>query len=226
MDNSRFFLWINRLNSIVFLLLLLCGLGFTLINALDGLSSHRQEQSVAFTNDEKTQLENNPIDLHLGSSSQICGTDLSYIELQTQPRSSGSFSSGYNSDIKNILFTEMQTMKNWWLFDSNKQNIDQIIQLQHNENSTCSSEKTIALMFVISVPNSDKKSIALSATDGNDYRVVSSNIDRLIESNISHDGSYLITIEQSGSEVFFRKYLINKREKIAESPISSISKKL
>ena len=151
MDNSRFFLWINRINSIVFLLILLCGFGFTLINVLDGFSSHKNNKTITFDKSDNQTKSDNQIDLRLGLSSEICGTDLNYIELETHPRSSG-FSSGYNSDTKNILFTQLSTMKNWWLFSSNNQNIDEVRQLHSStENSlSCDSGETIAMMYIIS----------------------------------------------------------------------------
>jgi hypothetical protein len=227
MDNSKFFLWVNRINSIVFLLILLCGLGFTLMNVLDSFSSHKNNKAITFDkNDNQTKSEEQ-IDLRLGLSSEICGTDLNYIQLETHPRSSG-FSSGYNSDTKNILFTQLSTMKNWWLFGSNNQNIEEVRQLHPSAKNSlpCESGETIAIMYVISDPNTELKSISISSYDGDNYRVISKNIDKIIESKVSSDGKFLIAIEQIGDKAFLRKYSIFQREKTAESPISEINSKL
>jgi hypothetical protein len=227
MDNSKFFIWINRINSIVFLLILLCGLGFTLMNVLDGFYSHKNNKTITFDKNDNQTKSGEQIDLRLGLSSEICGTDLNYIQLETHPRSSG-FSSGYNSDTKNILFAQLSTMKNWWLFSSNNQNIEEVTQLQPSgKNSlSCETGETTAIMYVISDQNTDLKSISISSTDGSDYQVISKNIDKIIESKVSPDGKFLITIEQIGDKAFLRNYSINQREKTAESPISSISTKL
>ncbi len=226
MDNSKFFLWINRINSIVFLLILLCGLGFTLMNVLDSFSSHRNNKTIIFDKDEVQSKRDQQINLRLGLSSEICGTDLNYIQLETHPRSSG-FSSGEYSDTKNILFVQLSTMKNWWLFSSNNQNIEEVTQLQPSKNTlSCETGETIAIMYVISDPNTDSKSISISSTDGSDYQVISKNIDKIIESKVSPDGKNLITIEQIGDKAFLRKYSINQRVKTAESQISAISTKL
>ena len=227
MDNSKLFLWINRINSIVFLLILLFGLGFTLMNVLDSFSSHRNNKTITFDKNEDLSKADQQIDLRLGLSSEICGTDLNYVQLETHPRSSG-FSSGEYSDTKNILFAQLSTMKNWWLFSSNNQNIEEVIQLHPSgKNSlSCESGETIAIMYVISDQNTDLKSISISSIDGDDYQVISKNIDKIIESKVSSDGQFLITIEQIGDKAFLRKYSINQREKTAESPISAISRKL
>ena len=227
MDNSKFFLWINRINSIVFLLILLCGLGFTLMNVLDSFSSHRNNKTIIFDKDEVQSKKDQQINLRLGLSSEICGTDLNYVQLETHPRSSG-FSSGEYSDTKNILFVQLSTMKNWWLFSSNNQNIEEVTQLQPSSKNTlsCETGETIAIMYVISDPNTDSKSISISSTDGSDYQVISKNIDKIIESKVSPDGKNLITIEQIGDKAFLRKYSINQRAKTAESQISAISTKL
>jgi hypothetical protein len=227
MDNSKLFLWINRINSIVLLLILLCGLGFTLINVLDSFSSHKNDKPITFDKNQNQSNLGQPTDLRLGLSSDVCGTDINYIELQTQPRSEG-FSSGYSSDTKNILFSQMATMKNWWLFGSNNQNIEQVKQLNSSDKNSlsCESGETIAIMYIISEPNTEKRSISLSSFDGSDYQVISKGIDKIIESKVSGDGKFLITIEQIGDNAFFRKYSINQKEKTAESPISNIKTKL
>ncbi len=227
MDNSKFFLWINRINSIVFLLILLCGLGFTLMNVLDSFSSHRNNKTIIFDKDEVQSKRDQQINLRLGLSSEICGTDLNYIQLETHPQSSG-FSSGEYSDTKNILFAQLSTMKNWWLFSSNNQNIEEVTQLQPSSKNSlsCETGETIAIMYVISDQNTDSKSISISSTDGSDYQVISKNIDKIIESKVSPDGKNLITIEQIGDKAFLRKYSINQRVKTAESQISAISTKL
>ncbi len=221
MDNSKFFIWINRINSIAILLLLLCGLGFSLIAVLDGLFAHGNKQTLSFDNQQDSSNQEPELDLRLGQSNDVCGTDISYIELQTQPRSAG-FSSGYHSDSKNILFSQMATMENWWLFGANQQTIERITQLSASVGASleCESADTIAIMYEITTPDNDKRSIALSSPDGRHYQMISTGIDQLIESKVSRDGKFLITIEQVGESAFFRKYAISQREKITETVIS------
>ncbi len=197
------------------------------MNVLDSFSSHRNNKTITFNKNDNQTKSDQQIDLRLGLSSEICGTDLNYIQLETHPRSSG-LSSSYNSDTKNILFAQLSTMKNWWLFSSNNQNIEEVRQLHPSDKNSlsCEAGETIAMMYVISDPNSELKSIAISSSDGGDYHVISKNIDKIIESKVSPDGKFLITIEQIGDKAFLRKYSINQREKTAESPISDISAKL
>lgn len=221
MDNSKFFIWINRINSIAILLLLLCGLGFSVIAILDGLFAHEKKQTLSFDNQQDSSHQEPALDLRLGQSYDVCGTDISYIELQTQPRSAG-FSSGYHSDTKNILFSQLTTMENWWLFGANQQTIERITQLSASlgASSICDSGDTIAIMYEITAPDSDQRTLALSSPDGRHYQVISKDIDQLIESKVSRDGKFLIMIEQVGDSAFFRKYAISQQEKITETVIS------
>ena len=229
METNSFFKWTQRINSILFLALLVISIGFVSYGFIES-NRWKNQNTVTLAEDKASapEIEN----LQLGGITNICGKDIQYVEL-TSTSSPKSFSSGgYNRTTRNIIFFSGEEMNSHWLFDKNDYLIDNMDQLRiHGDD--CKDKETVAIYYEIrkSDSNKDQKidendllDIALSLPDGSQYKEIESNVTSVLDHSMNDDGSVLTVLVQVDNTLFMKKYQIKTMQKISEKEINKIIK--
>jgi hypothetical protein len=231
-DENRFFKWTGRVNSILFLLLLVLSIGFVIYGFISS-NNWRNRNAV-----EVTDLGNAVEDIEgfrLSDISIVCGKDIQYVKLNSQAKSKGfSSGSGYHNVTRNLVFFVGRDMNSHWLFDSNMFLIRKIDQLQKNAND-CKEKETVSIYYEISksdtnsngkLDEDDAITIGLSNPDGLNFSEVETGITSVIDHSIDSVASVLTVLMQKGSALIMKKYSLETYKMISEKEITKISKKL
>lgn len=230
MEEIRFFKWISRVNSILFLLLLASSLLLVIFLFLDSNNwrSHNRVEIV-----DKKENEEKLEDLRLSDIQNVCGTDVQFVKLTSDSSSKGFSSGGYGSTTRNIIFFEGENMKSHWLFDSNSYVISKIDVLEINGDD-CKARKASSIYYeVISkdtnsdgrLDERDQISVGLTRPDGNNYKELDSGLTTVIDNTVNGDGTELSVLAQQGNVIKMKRYSTADGELISETEISRISKK-
>ena len=231
MEQNRFFRWISRINSILFLLLLLSSLVFVIYGIFES-SNWRDRNKVEVVDKKSDKLKVD--DLHLSDIESVCGTNIQYVKLESRNDSRGFSSGRYGSATRNIIFFEGQYLKSHWLFDSNGFVINQIDVL-HTESNDCKSRKAVAIYYQIrekdtngdgNLDEHDQSSIGLSSIAGLNYKEIDSGLTSVIDHRINSEGTELTVLVQQGSVLKMKRFSITDGQLISETEISRIRKKL
>lgn len=231
MENNKFFITVNRINSIIFLLILIGGfilttMGFFSVNEWD------RKRSVEVTNSEGN-LEKVEEDYRLGTLEEFTGHDVQYVTLNSK-EPDRSFSSGYGgaSQVRNVLFFKGENLEYNWLYKEHTNLILCVCKLRA-ENEYSNKEKVVGL-YINAVKkdtngdgllsNKDRSTIALLNIDGTGYKEVEQNIDQIIDTDVTNDGKHLIFMVQVGNQVIVKKYSLASLTKLSERVITDISK--
>ena len=127
MEDNKFFKRAGRINSVLYLLLLVLSICFVIYGFVSS-NNWRTHNTVEITENSNSdeQIEN----LRLSDISTVCGKDIQYIKLNSAPQTKGFSSGGYGNMTRNIVFFAGSDMNSHWLFDTNSYLIDEINQIQ------------------------------------------------------------------------------------------------
>jgi hypothetical protein len=212
MEEPKVFRVINRINAILFLILLLGGIWVVLFFTIQANNwSNRGAVQVA----ENPKDKNSPkIELVLGSVNELEGHESQYVELRSKYRG-GKLSSGYGGgEIRNVLFLVGEDLKSSWLFDKNTQFIKRVIPIKKHDSEESSSEViTILYEFVEEDSNNNQMldkddlfSIALTNPDGSGFLTLETGVSSVIDRTLSKNGSNLAILLQKKGVVYLRSY--------------------
>lgn len=230
MEQSRFFLWTARANSVLFLLLLLIAIGFLIFGIFQS-NKWNGRNTVEIVDDSINEgIEG----LRLSNITKVCGKDIQYVKLNSSRPSKGFSSGGYGSNIRNVVFFVGQEMQSHWIFDTNKYLIAKVIQLK-TKNDDCKKSKTVAIYYEVrkedtdgngKVEDGDSITVSLSSPDGLNYTEIESNITSVLDHSIDEEASILTLLLQSKENILMKKYSLNNNQLISEREITRIGKKL
>lgn len=201
---ERFFVTINRINSVIFLVVLLATGGMVLWLLGTQLSSSRDR---AITVASPEGRGNGATPLRLGSLEHISGSDTDMLSL-TSSKEDGKFSSGgYGSDARNILFLNGEAMKPHWLFANHNNLILRNTQLKQ---SSSDDEKgpALALYFEYIAKDSngdgklsslDTSTVALTLPDGSGFTDILHDVDRVFSFETAGDKQLSILYQKGKS---------------------------
>ncbi len=232
MEESKIFTYVNRVNSVLFLVVLLGGV-VLILTVMFQVSPWEKRGSVEVTENSDAE-EVNRVELILNGIESIDGQDAQYVQLNSKS-SGGKFSSGGYSgrELRNVLFFRGPQLETNWLFETHSFLINDFSQLKaHNDYSSNGPTKVLFVEVIKQDSNGDGKLseddlsiIGLAKPDGTRYKEIETNIKSVIDQSINAEGELLILV-QVGSEVLLKKYSLNDFNKISEKSISEISKKV
>lgn len=231
MEQNKFFIWLSRINSIFFLLLLISSIGLVLFGLFE--SNKWSQRNTVEVIDEESPFAIVE-DLRLGRINKVCGRDIQYIKLNTKANSKGFSSGGYSTTTRNIVFFAGNNMDSHWLFESNNYLIEEINQLKKQADD-CKDKETVSIYYEIvksdsnkdgKLDNNDDITVALSSPDGTNYVEILSGLSSVIDHSIDSEAKELTILVQKGSNLLMQKFSLETNEKIAEREISKIGKKL
>lgn len=228
MEQNKFFKWTQRINSILFLLLLVLSIGFLTFMIFE--SNKWGERNTVEVVDKKNNEE--PEKLRLSQITKVCGQDIQYVELNTPRNSKGFSSGGYGSNTRNVIFFVGQEMRSHWLFQENTYLITEIRQLKVKSDK-CKNKEAVAIYYEIIKEDSnndgklDKKdavTIALTSPNGQKYIEVESGITSVLDSDTNDTASILTLLVQENNKILMKKYSLRNSKKISEKEITRIGK--
>ena len=231
MEQAKVFGIINKINSILFLLLLVGGF-FLIVSGMFLSSSWQDKRAVEVVqNDAEGKQEK--IELILDDIENIPGSDTQYVHLKTK-RSGGKFSSySGGGETRNVLFFTGSKLNTHWLYQNHIFNILKFAILKQCKKNN----KNKALAIYIETAKSDSDgdnllneddliTISLTDVNGENLTEVDSNVQSVIDKNVVEDGSFLILLMQKDNQVLLKKYSLSTFKLVSEKLINEISKKL
>ncbi|MCU7958617.1 MAG: hypothetical protein KZQ58_01185 [gamma proteobacterium symbiont of Bathyaustriella thionipta] len=201
MEQNRFFLWISRASSVLFLLLLLLAIGFLFLGVFQS-NKWNGRNTVEIVDDK---INEGIEDLRLSNITKVCGKDIQYVKLNSSRHSKGFSSGGYGSNIRNVVFFVGQDMQSHWIFDTNKYLIAKVIQLK-TKTDDCKDSETVAIYYEVrkedtdgngKLDDGDSVTISLTSPDGLNYTEIESNITSVLDHSIDEEASILTLLLQS-----------------------------
>jgi hypothetical protein len=227
MDTIKFFRIISRLNSVLFLLILLAS-AYWLIQINTSFGDRPVRGAVDVVEDP-TAEESPTLELRLGRISWVNGTDTQYVPLETQAQ--GGKLSGYDpSETLNVLFVAGDSFDSHWLFDHQRYRIVSISSLTPDKEFD-EDRNAVAIYSVLvkadtnddgRLDTDDIQTIALLQTDGTGYTEVATNIEQIISTRASYDGGTFDVLAREGDSVVMRRYSLETFEKIQEKTLTEL----
>jgi hypothetical protein len=226
METNRIFLWISRINSVLFLLLLLLGIGLALIGVVESIDWHDDRAVEVVKSDKKPERQEH---LRLGSLNKVCGHDVKYVELQTE--GGGKFaSSGGGGQTRNAIFFTGDSNSAHWLFDTNQYLIENINTMPYNYGG-CEDDKVSVIYYDVvmqdsnhdgKLSNDDAHTIAISSPSGRNYRELITGATKVLGYELTDNDKKLSFLLQLDKTIIMRDYSLDG-ELLTEIPITELS---
>ena len=229
-DKNRFFLWVARINSLLFLALLASSLVLVVFFFLENRGLENRNRVEVTDKNKNTEMLT---DLHLGDIEKLCGTDIQYVKLTASGKSASFASDDYAYQTRNVIFFTGEDIKARWLFDANS-NFIQTMDVIGSDRRECQHSRPVAIYYQVirndsngdgSLDTHDRTTVALSKVDGSDYREIAPGLSSVMDHEINSQATELTLLFQKGDSVMVAKYSIETGQLLSERQISRISKK-
>jgi hypothetical protein len=188
-EKNKFFLWLGRIATVVFLLSILAVVGFlSFIFYSDSRASDEVKVDAAV--DDKTKDS-----LKMGALEGVDGTSIQFVRLSTEKSSASGSPYTYGDNYRNILFVDSKTKTSRWLFDNNNYFVDlDIVEGKREDNRCC--HKPLFMFYKVIKQDADadreitkkhRQIAALSYLDGSSYQEIINDADRIISGKLVKD---------------------------------------
>ncbi len=230
MEQNKFFLWISRTASILFLLLIVVAIGFLFYGFSE--SKRWSNRNTVEITEEKPTTETVK-NLKLSNITKVCGKDIQYVKLSSGSNSKGFSSSSYRQSTRNVIFFVGEEMNSHWLYNTDNHLINKIVQLKTKAHN-CKDKETTAIYYetVKNDTNQDGKlniedeiTISITSPDGKNYTELDTAITSVIDHSIDKDAKTLTILIQKEGSIIMKKFSLTNNQKISERKISRIGKK-
>ncbi|PWK48590.1 hypothetical protein C8D97_109141 [Pleionea mediterranea] len=221
METSKFFLFINRLNSILFLLALLLVTGsiLFLINETQN-RPHKSLEIEAPAGDEIAKEK-----LKLSNVHYVSGHEIQYLFARST-KYGRLASGGYSYTDRNVLFLDRKGDKPVWLFESND---NVIISMRQLSVAIDEKERKAKYIYYVvassdtnndgSISDDDNVSISISQPDGSAFNKLVDNVSRVISYDYLSTGNVLALLIQVDRQVLYREYELESGVKKVEKVV-------
>ena len=224
METNRFFLLINRLNSILFLLALLLVIGSILFFIKESQYRPHKSLEIEAPAGDKGAKEK----LKLSNVHYVGGHGIQY--LFARSTKDGRLASGGNSYTdRNVLFLDRKGDKPIWLFKSNDNVIISMRPLSVTINEK--QNKTKYFYYVVAssdtngdgtISDDDSVSISISEPNGSGYTNLVDNVARVISYDYLGTENVLALLIQIDQQVLYREYELVSGIKTVEKVVTKL----
>lgn len=231
MKNRRFFDAIYKINSILFLLLMiaLLLLSVSLFINMFPFELYENQNTVEVAAVDQDTSENRKF--QLGYMRNIYGSDTYIIELRTVDATYKLSSSGEQSVISNILFVTGDDMESHWLFDNNDQVILNYNQIYFSNENTGGFDKTYQISMSLYKYDTNKDGnvsidddITKILTDPLGERVFElGTYENVIRAEFNEQSNQYIILAYRNGDFIFQRFDIFNQSLIFEEKLSEIS---
>ncbi len=227
MESNKFFIFVNRFNSIIFMLALLASVAsLVFINIESNNWSNRRSVTLKENADSNQNIE-----LVLSEINTISGSSVLYVNLNERGDRSSYGSGGSAGGTRNVLFFKDKETKPSWLFERNEYLIQDMDQLKIEEHT----EKSPAISFLYEIvykdtnnneklDGRDKITICLSKLDGSAFKNIIESVDSLIDHQVSSDGKEVALIYQIDHKVILERVSLENFQSISKSELTQVEK--
>ena len=205
MENNQFFKQVWRINGVIIMVAGVLAIGVLLFAAYQIFIETVRERGVdSVVNIEKSAEVKEK--WQLGYLSSIQGTPFVMVPLSSDQQYSQSYYDKSASSVRNYLFINKQEGKQHWLLNSNDHLITEASVLSENTGIDQEASALAVLFTVIKsdtnndgrLTANDLKTVAMSQPNGQAYREVIQNIDRLVGYSLMDQASLLVVYERAG----------------------------
>jgi hypothetical protein len=205
MEENKFFKLVWRFNGLVISIagmLAIFILAFGTYKLVKEVT--RERPVVNIVNVEETSEKEHK--WKLGRLSEIRGTPYVFVSLESDQKIERSYYSKSSSPSRNYLFINTENNLKKWLYDHSDYLILSSSLLSHGDYND-KDKPVLAIMYKTVksdtnadklLSNKDKKTIALSSPDGENYKEVLSNIDILVGSRLTESNLLLVVYQRNG----------------------------
>lgn len=226
MENNKFFLFISRINSILFLIVLFL-VTVLIVYVFNEVNRSINNRSVEIATLNKESDEKEVIEL--SNVNSVYGTDYHVIEAES--REDGILKSGgYSRTTRNILFLDPAGNDPRWLFESNDNVILTNRQLTHKNDYYESITDYFYIVIVTNDSNQDglisaldKKNIAICDPTGENLTFLVKEIERIINYNYNSETKRLELLAQIGHNILYRIYSLKTKSLLTEKMVLNIN---
>jgi len=206
MENNKVFVVINRINSILFLLLLLVSLAGSIF-IFQEISNSTRRNSIEISTPDKASKEI----IELSDVETVRGKDIQYIRVYS--KKGGVLASGsYTRTLRNLLFLNSIGDEPNWLLPDNNSEINQNWQLTKQV-----EKKSVTDFFYVEVVTENEGiKIGVSNPDGTDLKYIDSKINKVVEHEYFSKDKKLGVLLQIGNELRYRVYELSTFENISD----------
>ena len=227
---ERLFVIIGRINSILFLIILL-GAGIFIASMM--MESNRWEPRGAVEVPDGKSGSKKPILVSFEKIENITGANVQMLQLTTKEKSEKFSSGGYGTETRNVLFLAGTEKTARWLFKDHKNLIFVASQLRE-ESIDSEKEPTQALYFEYvaadtdgdgKLSSTDRSNIGLSKPDGTRFLEVLHDVSHVFSYEIL-DQQHLSVVYQKGATVRHAKFSLASMKLEADQEIINVPNKL
>ena len=225
MENNRLFLYINRLNSILFLLILISTLAF-LAYAFAELNRQPNERAVEIEPPGEPSGKREVIEL--SEVEAVYGHD--YQTIMAYSRNDGLLGSGgYSRTVRNLLFLDPQGSNPRWLMATNDQVITELNQLWH-EDANHDYVTDYHYFYIVSTDSNgdgrlsdeDRIDVYISSPSGTEVSLLARGLERVINHQYDEGRRTLSLLAQVGSTIVYRTYSLESRKLLSEKLVTHV----
>lgn len=233
MNKSKVFDIINKINSILFLVLLL-GVGVVIIFGLVASNNWQDRRAVQVVQDDN---EKQKVELILGSINIVTGHNVQYVELYSRENGGKFASSSGVGETRNVMFFTGKQLESHWLYDKHNYLINAFSVLSNDATSDPREEKRIAKAIYIETVKEDTNrngeldgddliTISLAQPDGTNLKDIETGVQSVIDHDLLADNNSLMLLFQKENKVIVKKYSLSTFKAESEKVINEISGKL
>lgn len=225
MESNKFFMTVARVNSLLFLAILVATLVGILFIVAD--FSESRNGNIVEVSEDPEDSSSKKVELVLRHINEVEGTATKYVHLESRS-GGGKFSKRYGGDTRNILFID-ESDKTRWLLENH-----QSVVIRHHELKTVSDtqEQVISHLYYVvsqdtdmsgSLDRDDLIQVSLSRPDGSEYGVVLENITSVIDYKISGDLSLVSILAQQEGKVFLFSISIAEHKVVSKVKVLDVN---
>lgn len=212
---DRVFRWIRRVNSVLFLLVLIGG-SFGAVQLYVSYLNMMESYTARNTPEEVVKPERDPdlVRLTLGEAERVRGTDITTIVLYSEE---GKRRSRTHEQMRNVLFTSASGAR--WLLETHDNVLLEFDELRRGEQSTR------AFYYEIEATDDDSLAIALSKPDGSKLTEILTGVARVLSHEQTDDHAISI-IYQIDDKLWHARFDLETFSKLSEQSLVDIPQQM
>lgn len=216
---DRVFRWIRRVNSVLFLLVLIAG-SFGAVQLYVAYRDMLASYTARNTPQEMAEPERDPesVRLSLGEAERVRGTDIIAIVLYSED-GTGSRRSYRHEQMRNVLFLSQNGPGTRWLFETHTNTLLEFDELRQAE------QPTRAFYYEIEATDDDSLTIALSRADGSDFTEILTGVTRVL-SHEQTDDRVLSVVYQTDDRLWHARFDLDTFSKLSEQSLVDVPQQM
>jgi hypothetical protein len=235
---DKFFTTVARINSVLFLLILLgVVLGVLGSMAYDSLRPTSPVPANIVVS-EAASGESKPLQLRLGEPQSMVGTGYLMMRLETRGQGAKFASGGSDGETRNLLLINAAQRRSNWVFKDQQNSVTDIDQLHPSESTKSESTKqdttTTALYFEYttaadraegSATPANTFRVGLSKPDGTSFVEVLQGVDRVLSKEMP-DAQHVRIVYKKGTSIRTATYLVDSFKSEDDQEIINVPRTL